>query len=230
MVEDWESGGRDNMNNQISAYEIHGLFPIPIYRTHRELDIDTTEKKEIEDIIAEGMSDPTGEPHGGNCTSHNSYIFNTKLKKLKEFCEEHVKQYVKETINPKEELEFYITQSWLNVTKPGESHQNHSHANSIISGAFYIETDIGQTISCYDPNQIIKQPIMITPQDISNFWNAVTMSSTVEKNMLMLFPSWLEHGVQPNKKQTKDVISISFNTFVRGNLGERKHLNQLILQ
>ena len=48
--------------------------------------------------------------------------------------------------------------------------------------------------------------------------------------MLMLFPSWLEHGVQPNKQQTKDVISISFNTFVKGNLGQRKNLNQLILQ
>ena len=207
------------------AYEMHGIFPIPVYETRRQLDLDASEKKDVEDIIKSGLR-----VNALHSFSNNSYIFNGKLKKLKEFCEEHIKIYVKEIINPKEELDFYITQSWLNITKPGESHQDHSHANSIISGAFYIETDVGQTINCYDPNQREKKgSITIHPQEIANFWNADTITFIVKKNMLLLFPSWLKHGVKPNEQQTKDVISISFNTFVRGNLGQRENLNQLIL-
>ena len=49
-------------------------------------------------------------------------------------------------------------------------------------------------------------------------------------NELVLFPSWLDHKVDINKKATKDRISISFNTFVRGNLGGRKSLTELILR
>ena len=211
--------------HQPPAYEIQGAFPIPVYSAKRDSDLDSSEKKDIEDIIEEGfVSD------GLHSFSNNTYIFNTKLKKLKEFCEEHIKLYVKETINPKEELDFYITQSWLNVTKPGESHQIHSHGNSIVSGAFYIETDVGQTIDCYDPNQRGGDgSITIDPQEIANFWNANIMTFIVKKNMLLLFPSWLKHGVKPNEQQTKDVMSLSFNTFVKGNLGKRENLNQLIL-
>ena len=216
------------MNNQQQppAYKIHGMFPIPVYQTHRESDLDSTEEKDIEDIIGEG----TRFNNASHSFSNNSYIFNTKLKKLKEFCEEHIKIYVKEIINPKEELDFYITQSWLNLTKPGGGHQKHSHSNSIISGSFYVETDVGQTINCHDPNQRLKEVIQFYPQEIIKFWNADITTFDVKKNQLMLFPSWLEHGVQPNEQQTKDVISISFNTFVKGNLGEQENLNQLILQ
>ena len=210
-----------------NIYTIHGIFPIPVYSVKRDSDLDSTEEKEIEDIIKGGLR-----VNAENSFSNNSYIFNTKLKKIKEFCEQHIKIYVKEIINPKQDLDFYITQSWLNVTKPGESHNVHSHTNSIISAAFYIQTDVGQTINCYDPNRRIKQTnaVDIEKSRTNNIWCGEGICFEVKKNMLMLFPSWLEHGVQPNKQQTKDVISISFNTFVKGNLGQRKNLNQLILQ
>ena len=194
-------------------YSIQGIFPIPIYRTHRELDLDSSEKKDIEDIIEEGIYFSAS-----HSFSNNSYIFNTKLKKIKEFCEQYIKIYVKEIIKPKEELDFYITQSWLNVTKPNESHHQHYHSNSIISGVFYIETDINQKLNFHDPNA---KMIQINASDVLSF--------DVNKNILILFPSWLDHSVKPNEKQTKNVISISFNTFVRGNLGQQGRLNQLIL-
>jgi hypothetical protein len=46
--------------------------------------------------------------------------------------------------------------------------------------------------------------------------------------MLVLFPSWMHHGVPLNEKQTTDRISISFNTFSK-TLGGNRNLNQLIL-
>jgi len=210
------------MINQPPAYTIHGVFPIPVYSTKRDSNSDSTEEKEIEDIIEEGMIN-----NGNRDYSNNSYIFNTKLKKIKEFCEQHIKIYVKEIINPKEGLDFYITQSWLNLTKPGGSHQMHAHANSIISGAFYIQTDVGQTISCYNTHKNYQPAIEF--DETGTLWNSNISNFNVSNNQLLLFPSWLVHGVAPNEKQTKDVISLSFNTFIRGNLGKRENLNQLIL-
>ena len=182
------------------------------------------EPKEVRKIIEEGMH-----KNIGNFTSDNSYIFSAdKLKKLKQFCEQQIKIYVEQTINPKEKLDFYITQSWLNITKPGGHHHEHYHQNSIISGVFYISTVEDDSIAFVDPNHKIKEIIRIEPKEF-NLWNSVNWSFPVNNNELILFPSWLDHGVNPNKKAITDRISLSFNTFVRGTLGNRIDLSELIL-
>ena len=60
-------------------YELNSIFPTPVYTAEREY-LDSAEKKEIEDIIKEGMF-----RNSGNSTSNNSDIFNGKLKELKQF-------------------------------------------------------------------------------------------------------------------------------------------------
>ena len=206
---------------------IHNLFPSPVYTVQGEFDLNSIEeeKKEIENIIKEGMRENYA--GGENLFSIDRHIL-SRLHKLNKFIEEHINIYVKEIINPKEELNFYITQSWLNVTNPGGCHEPHAHANSIISGAFYIQTDVGQTINCYVMHKNTQPTIEFEVE--STLWNSDICSFNVINNQLLLFPSWLGHGVQVNEKQTKDVISLSFNTFVRGKLGQRANLNQLILQ
>jgi uncharacterized protein (TIGR02466 family) len=204
-------------------FEVIGVFPIPVHRMHRKSDLNSLEKKEIEDIIKEGMI-----KNSSNSNSNNSYIFNGNLKKLKQFCEQQLKIYVEQIINPKKELDFYITQSWLNITKPGEYHHKHHHQNSIISGVFYISTEKDDTITFSDPNAKIKELIMFESKEF-NLWNTVNWKFPVANNTLVLFPSWLEHNVEPNEKATRNRISISFNTFVRGVLGKQNDLNQLIL-
>ena len=196
------------------------MFPVPVYHTHRKSELDSSEKKDIEDIIKEGTY-----PGSYHSFSNDSYIFDTRLKNLKEFIEQHLKKYIKQVINPKEELDFYITQSWLNVTKPGGFRQVHFHSNSIISGVFYIQTDVSQTISFFDPIAKIKSVIKIDQE--STPWNSDIWTIDVTDNKLLLFPSWLDHGVEPNTN-TKDVISLSFNVFMKGTLGP--HLNELILK
>ena len=205
---------------------INGIFPTPVYITERDSNLSPKEEKEIRKIVKEGMY-----KNAGNSTSNNNYIFNNNdnLKNLKQFCEQQIKIYVKEVIVPKVELDFYITQSWLNVTKPGEFHHEHSHPNSIISGVFYISTEEDDKITFTDPNVRLKELIKFETKEY-NLWNSTTWFFPSNNNELLLFPSWLQHNVEVNEKATTDRISISFNTFVKGNLGERKNLNQLILK
>jgi len=203
---------------------INGIFPIPIYVTNRD-SAAVEEEKEIEDIIEEELHrDGVLDYH-----TNNTYIFDTKLKNLKEFCEQQIKIYVKEIINPKEELDFYITQSWLNVVEPGGSIKSHYHSNSIISGAYYVSTEEGDNIAFYDRNNKAKEVIKFESKE-SNVWNSGTCVFPVNNNKLLLFPSWLDHAVEPNEKATTDRISISFNTFARGIFGEEKTFNELILE
>ena len=204
-------------------HKIICLFSSPVYLTKRDSNLSPKEEKEIRKIVKEGMH-----KNSGNSASDNSDIFNGKLKKIKQFCEEHIRIYAKEVINPKEELDFYITQSWLNITKPGEFHHEHSHSNSIISGVFYISTEEDDNITFHDPSDKLKKVIAFEPKEY-NIWNSPVWSFSVNTNDLILFPSWLDHMVDPNPKATTDRISISFNTFVRGPLGARENLTELIL-
>ena len=206
---------------------IHGIFPCPVYLVNRDSNLFPKEKKEIGKIIdKEGMYS-----NEGNSASINSYIFNDNLKKIKQFVEQHLKTYVEQVINPRKELDFYITQSWLNVTKPGEYHHNHSHANSIISGVFYISVEEDDKITFTDPNGKMKNNSFISFESKEfNVWNSVTWFFPVDNNELILFPSWLDHKVESNEKATTDRISLSFNTFVMGHLGIYKDLTELILK
>jgi len=205
-------------------YNINNIFPSPVYIAKRDSDLILREEKEIEKIIKSGMY-----KNAGNSTSNNSDIFNGKLKKLKQFCEQHIKIYVEQIIKPKEKLDFYITQSWINVTKPGGFHHEHSHQNSIISGVFYVSTEEDDKIYFTDPNLKLKELIKFEQKEF-NLFNSPTWWFSSMTNELVLFPSWLGHKVKVNEKATTDRISISFNTFVRGNLGERKELTELILK
>ena len=204
-------------------HKINGIFPIPVYYTRRDSNLTPREEKEIRRIVKGGMY-----RNVSNSTSNNTDIFNGKLKEIKQFCEQQLKIYVEQVINPKEKLDFYITQSWLNITKPGESHHEHYHQNSIISGVFYIATEEDDNIAFSDPNQKIKEVLKFEPKKY-DIWNSASWFFPAKNNGLILFPSWLNHQVVSNERATTDRISISFNTFVRGNLGSQEGLNKLIL-
>ena len=206
-----------------------GVFPCPVYMIKRAKIILPTEEMEIENLIRAGMH-----VNVGNSSTDNSYIFDTKLQELKEFCNKHVKKYVEQVICPKEELDFYITQSWINVTKPGECHPEHSHQNSILSGVFYISTFKDDKITFVDPNNKVKELIKFEQEEF-NIWNSTMWHIPVHNNELILFPSWLSHSVIPLEKlpasgqHRPDRISISFNTFVKGKFGAKDGLTELIL-
>ena len=79
-----------------------------------------------------------------------------------------------------------------------------------------------------DPNFRIKEIIKLETKEF-NFWNAPAWFFSSNNNELILFPSWLNHSVEPNEKATTDRISISFNTFARGIFGNKENKNELIL-
>jgi len=102
-----------------------------------------------------------------------------------------------------------ITACWATVNAPGRGHAAHAHPNSFLSGAYYVATRAGaDTINFHDPRSqtgVIRPPV--TQLVAANADQAVV---AVADGTLLLFPSWLQHSVDPNAS-TGNRISVSFN-------------------
>tara|TARA_R110002167_G_scaffold357147_1_gene572544 strand:+ start:1684 stop:2328 length:645 start_codon:yes stop_codon:yes gene_type:complete len=204
---------------------IDHLFPIPIGIYERPVKITNKELNFLENLKRR--------KNESNYTSVNDYILQcAELKDLYKFLKECLEDYVAQTIAPdQKQLQFYVTQSWSNYTKSGEYHQMHKHQNSIVSGVFYPQVDEHDNITYrnYDETAGTQMPLHIEPVSF-NRYNSATWKYPVKVGQLYLFPSSLQHCVETrpdNKEATR--ISISFNSWCEGQLGDPKQLNSLNL-
>jgi uncharacterized protein (TIGR02466 family) len=215
----------EKMNSQT----IYNIFPTPVYVIKREKELSTSD---MECIRIEGEKknyQRTNKTEKYDSNPYDTHFFDTKLNSLKVFIEQNINTYVSEVITPKnKELDFYITQSWVNVLKPGENLNTHHHANSLISGSFYVSVAKGDAITFTRPSLELHNAIVVTPEKFHT-WNDTQMDFMAENNLLLLWPSRMMHSTRDNPERTTDRISIAFNVFVRGVLGEADHLNELKL-
>ena len=163
----------------------------------------------------------------GNTTSRDHYVLNKpEAKGLLEFIGQGIQYYVDNIICPKNPIQFYITQSWLNYTKPGEYHHIHDHSNSIISGVLYVDADPDHDrIIFHKANQY--QQITI-PATVNNRFNSGSWLYSVGSGDLVLFPSSLKHNVE-QKKGDNIRCSLAFTVFAKGHLGGEDELTALYL-
>lgn len=198
---------------------INNLFPTPVgvYKLDRNLT-----EKEITFIKNQDTLANTGNLRSKNC----KILRNKLLIKLRDFIETSLADYFKTIYNPKFQVSLQITQSWVNYTEPGQFHHKHAHPNSFISGVFYPQAnrEIDKIIFFRDGFDMIK-----LPPDEWNIWNSNSWWFEVGTGDLVIFPSHLSHTVETVKgEQTR--ISLSFNTFPVGDIGEEMTLTGLKLE
>ena len=201
---------------------INHIFPTPVYIT--EIDREFT-KQEL-NFVKEQKKHCS--KNAGNINTKDNYILNKKeFKNIKKFLNKHCKNYLDTVICPKNNLELYITQSWLNYTEADQYHHKHEHPNSVISGVLYFDSDIknDKILFSKSTEQQIK-PIIDNTK--FNLWNSETWFFPVETGRLIMFPSSTIHQVEIKKgKNTR--ISLAFNTFYKGTIGSSVGLSELIL-
>jgi uncharacterized protein (TIGR02466 family) len=209
-----------NEENFTESYNIIPLFPTPVGEFRFE---NNFSKKEINFIQKQELTQNTG-----NDTSKNNYILtkSDELSRIRKFAINSVNLFYKEIYKPKTDVNLYITQSWCNYTKTNQFHHPHTHPNSIISGVLYIDgnDDSDRIIFVRDVGH---QQIKVFPAEYNAF-NAESWWLPAKSKTLYLFPSSLMHRVEPVKGD-KTRISISFNTFVTGQLGTNDTLTELKL-
>jgi len=199
---------------------IHGIFPTPVYVSKLERKLTSLELKFID------KNKKNTHKNEGNITSNNNYILNEKpFLNIKKELDLRVKDYFKKIISTVNDINPYITQSWLNYTDKNQYHHKHAHPNSLISGVFYINCheELDKIKFFKDGYKTIRPAIRNW-----NIWNADSWWFQVKTGDIILFPSYLTHMVE-NKEGTNTRISLAFNVFIKGTLGENKSLTELIL-
>ena len=156
----------------------------------------------------------------------NNYVLKEKpMKKLGDFLMESANKYFQEVYRPKDNVNLYITQSWLNYTEKGGYHHKHAHPNSFISGVFYVSADATKDKIFFYGREEYKQ-IKLEPTDY-NLYNSESWWMEAGTGVLYLFPSSLTHMV-PSFDHEETRISLSFNTFLKGTIGENHSLTELL--
>jgi uncharacterized protein (TIGR02466 family) len=199
---------------------VNGIFPTPVYMS--KLDRDLT-KKELSFIDKSKLDFYKNE---GNITSNDNYILNQKVfSKLKEDLDLRVKDYFNKVLSTTDAVTPFITQSWLNYTETKQYHHKHQHPNSLVSGVFYVNCheELDKIKFFNDTYKTIKPEIKDW-----NLYNSESWWFTVKTGDIILFPSSLTHMVE-NKEGTNTRISLAFNVFIKGTIGNNKNLTELVL-
>jgi len=196
----------------------HNLFPTAVSFFDFGTDLTEVELKFIKNQELRN--------NDGNKTSVNNNLFDCpEIAEIARFCEESLAEYFKKVYAPKFEVQPYITQSWANYTNKGQYHHKHEHPNSFVSGVFYVQAqqDIDRIYFYKNAYQQIRIPV-----ESYNLYNSESWWLGVKTGQLILFPSHLTHMVQ-TVETDETRISISFNTFLKGYIGNDIELTGLHL-
>ena len=206
--------GNDIINERV---EVHELFPTPLY---------VVTLSGIRGEYQDELKSIKRSNNIGNVSSENKEILNMKcFSRLKFEINRHLKNYYNIIHRPKEKIEPYITLSWLNWTGDNQFHHYPAHPNSLVSGVFYIECEQSDSVTF---NSDKHKPILID-HDKPNPFNTHKYTLPLQKHDLIMFPSSLIHGVDNKLENDKERISLSFNSFIRGTIGNKEMANELIL-
>lgn len=99
---------------------------------------------------------------------------------------------------------------WVNVMAKGAIHAPHIHPHSVVSGTYYVTVpDRSGAIRFEDPRLGM---MMAAPprKKAARPQNRSFIAVAPKPGMLLLWESWLRHGVEPNGAR-RPRISISFN-------------------
>lgn len=200
--------------------ELLQLFPTPV--GFLEFRSPTAAEKQV---INEQTKD--WQANSGNHINFNHYILETPgLENYKAELIALVNEYFDMVYLPVNPIELYITTSWVNKTNKGEYHHTHSHFNSLLSGTLYLDVQEDDEITFI--KYLDQKLLLTTPSRQNNPFNSTEYSMNVKNNHVVIFPSSLSHKVGV-KKSTGARISLSFNTFARGNFGDVNALTQLTI-
>ena len=202
----------------IKEESIELIFPIPVMFNTINRDFTALELSYIKTHSKKTYKNV------GNTTSLNNYILDEpELNGLKNIVQQNIENYISKVHKPKHHVMPYITQSWLNWTEPGEYHHTHEHPNSFISGVLYINADIKEDKIKFHKSGY--QQINLDT-DTYDMLNSKTWWFSVKTKDIVIFPSSLAHNVE-QVTAGKTRVSLAFNTFLKGTIGDNRSLTEL---
>ena len=122
---------------------------------------------------------------------------------------------------------FTISTSWFTRMKPDHTCAMHQHHNSFYSGLYYFDDyeDNSGNIRFFDPLVRFNSFFMISDKSADlNLHNSKTWDIKPKKNMLIFFPSYLEHSILSNtSKKTRHSLAFNFVPIGKYGVGDSSY-------
>ena len=165
------------MKDYKTTWQVHGIFPEPIYLSHLNRSFTKKELKSVESH-KKGLIQ-----NAGNKTSKNKYVLNKpEMSKLKKDLLKHVNLYLEKVIATEHKVTLNITQSWLNYTNENQYHHEHSHSNSFLSGVLYMKAN-SETDRIFFHKDMSKGTLRLKPKTFNLYiWKQTWEDGSQRKN------------------------------------------------
>ena len=146
-----------------------------------------------------------------NCHVWSSYAYDDQLFKRPEFQEisKVIAKYVRAYMDKRQwkgEAKMLMTELWVNYQEKYQYQEYHDHRERVISGIYYIDVPEGT------PGIMMQTPLKANFDDL--FFNEDSCQEVnhlkIETGDILLFPSWLNHGVKANMTENAS-INLAFN-------------------
>ena len=144
----------------------------------------------------------------------NNLLLQPEFKEMKIWVEECAKDFLDNVLKMEYE-EFFLTESWMNISGKGGYQKIHNHANSIISGVLYLKSK-----SEHPPLEFKKQKIEFEPfislaehYKLGNPNTAHTLAFPCTENTMLIFNSHLHHGHEASVIE-EERVGIAWNGLV----------------
>ena len=190
------------------------LFSTPVFQSPETYKFNKSELEFIDKQRENAIINQSG-----NLFSKNNYVLESpEMKNLKEFCNNNLFIFFYDSFKVKKDIEIYITQSWINFNQKNTSHHLHKHVNSIISSVLFIKGETCPIIFYNSERNLFGNLLSSEDFTAPNENNNSRVYFNNQNGKLFLFPSTLMHSVAKNNSDVER-ISLSFNTFIKGQLG-----------
>ena len=198
--------------------ETMNLFATPVIRSSLERGFSAEEMAFFQEQLQQPVKAIA------NFSSQNKQVLaDPAMLSINARIQQSLDHYLQTVFATSNRVSLKVTQSWLTLTRKGESHHSHVHPNSVVSGVLYINVGEQDGINFYRNQDSIWYELL-RQQD--TYHNAYRYFIPVSVGDIVLFPSDQSHGV---RELVEDVqrVSLSFNTFFDGELGREEFANSL---
>ena len=141
-------------------------------------------------------------------------LLEPEFKEVHDFVEESAKDFLDNVMQIEYE-EFFVTESWLNISGKGGYQKIHNHSNSIISGTLYLKSEEGHPPLNFRKQKMEFEPFISLTEHYKkgNPNTASTLSFPSTEDTMLVFNSHLYHGHDENQIKAER-IGLALNGLV----------------
>jgi uncharacterized protein (TIGR02466 family) len=185
-------------------------FPTPIWHFILD-DCQQLNDKLLAEVKAEQQRDSKGEKRSNILGWHSTHDLHQR-ESFAEFANiigENTVAVANDLHWDLPKISLKIESCWAIVNGKLASNSVHNHPNSVLSGVYYLQAPANSgVISFYDPRPAAQ--VLVPPITEYGVVTLPKISYQPQAGTMLLFPSWLVHGVEMN--MTPDLrVSLSFN-------------------